>query len=378
MSDTQWYKITPADSWFFRDSRPANASEDQSDLDSLFPPHPQTVVGAIRAALARKLGWSDGREPWCAEIVKKLGDGFEDVAPLRFTSPLLAQGENDNLTLLFPAPSHLLGTVSLKATRSRVRVPVFEPSHWLEPAAEACAIGGQLSRNVRLPSFPILEDSSGARLRTAEGFWISTQGMQQVIDGQKPDAGDLHHDSTLFDIEHRIGIDRSPENRSMYSPGHVRLKDEISLVVGVSGLSAELTVPNRFPLGGESRMSFCEKLCNSPDLPQSTDGDCLMLVSPARFAGCWFGAGPEDPASLLDDSFLGSVRTCSIDRPARIGGYDSRVSQPQSLQAYCPSGSVWWLEESARLTVDSWCISVGERTTLGYGMALLGKSPLNW
>ena len=51
----------PLDTLFFRDGRPYHQGElSQAGVASLFPPFPSTLVGAIRAACARALGWTSG------------------------------------------------------------------------------------------------------------------------------------------------------------------------------------------------------------------------------------------------------------------------------------------------------------------------------
>ena len=76
-------RLEPLDTWFFRDGTPFTAdSAPQEDVRSLFPPHPPTVAGALRAALALSRGWS-GRGRWSQEIAGVLGDGPERVSVVR-------------------------------------------------------------------------------------------------------------------------------------------------------------------------------------------------------------------------------------------------------------------------------------------------------
>ena len=45
-------ELQPVDTWFFRDGTPFTMGKaPQENVGSVFPPHPATVVGAIRAAL---------------------------------------------------------------------------------------------------------------------------------------------------------------------------------------------------------------------------------------------------------------------------------------------------------------------------------------
>ena len=94
--------LHPLDTLFFRDGRPYNQDDPgQAEAASVFPPHPPTVVGAVRAALARAMGWPS--KTWDKT---KLGDGVDwqagdgALGPLSFAGPyVLRNGEP-----LFPAP----------------------------------------------------------------------------------------------------------------------------------------------------------------------------------------------------------------------------------------------------------------------------------
>ncbi|MEX2381429.1 MAG: type III-B CRISPR module-associated Cmr3 family protein, partial [Opitutales bacterium] len=63
--------LIPQDAWFFRDGRPYTKEEnDQSDVESLFPPVPSTLSGALRVALARNAPehpWKEGKR-WPSEL----------------------------------------------------------------------------------------------------------------------------------------------------------------------------------------------------------------------------------------------------------------------------------------------------------------------
>ena len=68
--------LSPIDTLFFRDSRAyAVVSTSAEQLGGQFPPYPTTVVGALRAWLARGNGWS-GRGRWGPAVADVLGDGY--------------------------------------------------------------------------------------------------------------------------------------------------------------------------------------------------------------------------------------------------------------------------------------------------------------
>ena len=98
-------QFVPLDTWFFRDGTPFTAqSAPQEDVGSLFPPYPPTLVGALRAALARANGWDEAGR-WPPELCEVLGDGPEDLGVLSFAGPFLLRDGQP----LFQAPRHLLG-----------------------------------------------------------------------------------------------------------------------------------------------------------------------------------------------------------------------------------------------------------------------------
>ena len=102
---TVGFQFDPVDTLFLRDGTPfALDSSPQEDVESLFPPYPPTMVGAIRAAIARCNGWRFGA-CWPKHLNSVLGNGPDDLGTLKFTGPIvLRKGEP-----LFPFPRHVLG-----------------------------------------------------------------------------------------------------------------------------------------------------------------------------------------------------------------------------------------------------------------------------
>jgi len=99
-------QLRPTDTLFFGSGAPFAAEGVQVDVQGVFPPYPATVVGAIRAWIARSQGWS-GYGRWPIRLNAVLGDGPEELLALRFSGPyLLRDGER-----LFPMPASVVGTV---------------------------------------------------------------------------------------------------------------------------------------------------------------------------------------------------------------------------------------------------------------------------
>lgn len=368
---TSWYRLEPTDAWFFRDGKPSNQGEDQSDLESLFPPHPSTIVGALRAALAREQGWN-GQGKWDQKLNQMLGDGFDDLGQLEFTGPLLEKDECP----LFPMPVHVLG----KADEDK---KAFEPRDWLVPSEKpiTCDMG-----DVHLPKrLGMYKTGNGDKAPgPADRFSVTTVGMKKILDGDLPSLEDCIHRDKLFRLEGRVGIERSIETRTtgegaMYSPRYIRLKPGVRLIVGISGLLHGWELPRFFPLGGESRLAACDKIDppSFPSRPTEIDKGLVVLVAPAHFAdGNWWGASPGDDAQKLASALRGSVLTASFHRPLRIGGWDTCNQQARALLPHVRPGAVWWLDGGMKVAAsEGKHIQIGDRTAYGYGLAFLGKQP---
>jgi len=202
-----WLKLEPVDAWFFRDGRPSNRGEDQSDLESEFPPNSATVVGAIRAALARQQGWN-GRGSWDARLHTVLGDGFDNLGTLSFLGPLLMQGNE----LLFPMPQHVVG----HSVDGR-----FQPVGLLVPSKHRISTD---CGEIQLPTLPDdwrdqlvhgLSDVQRNRPpEPASDLFVTSTGMSRILGGELPAVDDCRRSSDLFAYESRVGIRRDAATRT--------------------------------------------------------------------------------------------------------------------------------------------------------------------
>ncbi len=399
----RWLQIDPVDAWFFRDGRPSNRGEDQSDIVSEFPPNPSTVVGALRAALARQHGWNPQHDKsWdkIPELKDLLGDG-DDFGRLSFLGPLLMKkGE-----LLWPLPQHVTGQTQdgqfvpsalLEPSKEFYTANVGQAAHENVPVAElvksfesapsaskvltTSATTGRLNceGDVRLPVLPDESNDDSGRKKPPkhpDDMWVTTTGLNRILGGVLPDSKHCCSSDDLFVHEARVGLRRNPESRTterndLYSPRYVRLRRGVSLVQGVQGLPKDWTIPELITLGGESRLAAVETLAKAPEFPQPNRSgpDIVCCLTHARFDDAWWGAGPSDVASALSGELkTGTVITAAIDRPRLIGGW-SFQSGPLPLRPHVPAGSVWWLEDCV---CNGGLLQLGASRACGYGLAVV-------
>lgn len=361
--------IEPMDTLFFRDGQSYVQGEPwQADVASRFPPSPNTLIGAIRATLARSLGWSgQARESWSAELTAQLGDG-DDLGPLTFRGPLLRRGAE----LLLPAPAALLAQASESPSGEVAALVRLRPGQ-----PRRCDLGEE----VRLP-VP-LEPRTG--LKPLDGAWIGRNGLEAWLRSETPAPATIVQAKDLWRLESRVGIARDADtrttgDRALYSPRHVRLARGVSLWLQVTGLSpalgARVLLGRPHPLGGEGRSVWIESGEDSAALPNcpalNADGGRLhyqvLLLTPADLAR------PPVPGAAIE-GLPGHLVSACLSPPSLIGGWDSRQHAPLPLRPHLAAGSVLFMEAQADQLGTVQALHgrhIGVRGAWGFGWILVG------
>jgi CRISPR-associated protein Cmr3 len=374
--------LRPIDAWFFRDGRPYNENEsNQTGVESVFPPSPQTIVGAIRAALARSQGWSGrSRERWNEKLRKSLGDGFEHLGELRFTAPMPArlngQGNGgDTAEPLYPLPMHVIG-LSGRDDETKHNWTLLAPAE--KPLL--CDQG-----EVHLPT------ASGEGLNSSEGRWVTTAGLTRILAGDPPLREHIVPSEALWKQEYRVGLARADETRTaeegmLYSPVFVRPQRYTVLAVSIAGLASDWRIPELIALGGEGRMAECVEVrpFDLPPAPGPISGSrerrfVVVLLSPLCLAvgADLVAKGPGKGECLpgLDGTRI--VSAC-VGKPIRIGGWNSLESRPLPLRPHLPAGSVFFCE-CDNGTIESVLSKHGEHlgdmVAYGFGRIVIGAWP---
>jgi len=354
----------PLDTFFFRDGRPYTQGEsEQADVASLFPPSPSTLVGALRAAAARAMGWN-GRGAWDTSIHEALGDGLS-LGPLRCRGPWLRQhGE-----ILYPLPANLCIDASEQHTA------LLQPG----PGRD-CDLGD----GVRLPTLPS-NAPKVAGWKPATDHWLTAQALEQALQAEPPVVRSIIRQHALWSPEARVGIERNASTRTteegaLYSPRHIRLTQATALCLQVHGLSNQVLAQlaqQPHPLGGESRLAWITPVTNPPPIPpmaaslQRVDGSIcftLNLTTPLPLAA------PPHPGGNLS-GVPGTIVSACLPRPQMLGGWDSLAQRPLPLVPHLVPGSVFFMQadaaqEMAVRALHGTCI--GTHPAWGWGHVLVG------
>lgn len=376
--------LHPLDTLFFRDGRPYNQDDpSQAEAVSVFPPYPPTVVGAVRAALARAKGWPNAQWP-----TAELGDGVNwqqgdgPLGPLRFSGPYVVKDNEP----LFPAPLCLVRGKTKNGGADVIgRLIPGEPLD-CDLASRVC--------------LPVVKDRSDVEgWKVLEDAWLKAAGMQRVLDGSVPDPReDVLKADEIWQREPRAGIQRHPEKRvtmrfepqdgepakgALYAAAHVRLCPGVALAMTLEHGGGDL--PHALaPLGGESRSAWLEaldrpvELPKAPNLQAEADGKLrytVIHITPADLGEDWPGPG-ETLGDAQGQKLPGRILSACIGRPVRVGGWDGIKKQPLPLRPLIPAGSVWFLEASAEeaKTLGNWHgRAIGRATGWGFGRVLMGR-----
>jgi CRISPR-associated protein Cmr3 len=388
--------LHPTDTVFFRDGRPYNQGDPtQAEAASVFPPHPPTVVGAVRAAVARALGWSGGA--WDDAMRDRLGDGVDwqqgdaQLGRLRFRGPYVYLLKNPHKSShrpepLFPAP---LCLVTRQGDGDENIFGQLAPGQAVE-----CDLDGR--DKVRLPVMP------GEGWKVVGRTWLTADGMTRVLNEENPGRSEVFNPSDLWRPEPRVGIQRHTDTRTtgrfeardgeppkgaLFAASHVRLAKDVALAVvvaGLEGLPAAGLGGNLAPLGGEGRSAWIEQrdeefpTPKAPDLRPGEDGVLrytASLVTPADVGRDWPSTGGRLVGS--DGKALpGHVVSACTGRAIAVGGWDSAARRPLPLRPLVPAGSTWFLEADAdeKETIQSWHgRAIGKSAGWGFGHVLIGR-----
>lgn len=374
-----------------RDGKPFNQSDEgASSAQSIFPPFPPSVVGAIRLALAEQNGFDGRAASWPSA---RLGDGTNwqaspsQLGPVRFSAPrLVLNHKTHGRVPLFPCPLHLV-----RGSRPPSEEPVFA---LLIPR-------GPFETDLGTVNLPMAEpDLVG--VKACEGDFLTLSGMEKVLNGSAPvqssrtelttawDPIDLPADiismSALWSVESRVGIGLNVETRAankgqIYSASHIRPRDELGIEVETlfeGDIFEFQRCLQRF--GGEHRFASIEALKPDqatvlPAPPESlvnSDGGYVyaaIAISPVVFDEL---PGPGEWVPGLE----GNLLSACFGKTQTVGGWSSAKPNvgPMPLRQVLPAGSVFFMrcadEEKA---ISRHGGSIGIAGEWGFGQILIAR-----
>ena len=394
--------IEPAEALLFRTGRPFNAGENNF-AETIFPPTPETVQGAVRAMIAAQ--WNKAQTDKArtidevfneSVIVKLIGrrvGNRNTYGQFRITGLTLGwrDKETKRIHRLFPAPAHIIqATVKEGASKTTVRARLVPKAVSQETSNHPP--GKQLL-------FPELEGRKTAGKSEALDGWLTAQGLQRAL-SQKgvPESADIVPAHKIYERESRLGIGinsatKTTEEGYLYQVQMIRMQPHYGFVVDIEfgeeqfgdselpqrehrtdgpGTLSELAFLEHgwLSLGGEQRAArFAvlkpEEIAEEKDISRSTPGRLLYFATSAYFKNGWL---PPITGILEVEPF-----TAAIQRYQPIGGWllnPGNAGGASKITRRCiPAGSVYFFDTpvsaSQSLSEYGWQI--------GFGIAYTGE-----
>lgn len=398
--------IEPTEPLLFRTGRPFNAGENNF-AETIFPPTPETLQGALRAMIAVQWGRAQTDKTRTINeifnegaIVKLIGrrvNGKNIYGRFRITGLTLGRRNQatQKVERLFPAPSHIIrATLAQEETNKTMTKSVR-----LIPASEVAREGMSNHPSGKKMLFPALSGHKTAGKSEALEGWLTEQALKVALSKEDipDDAEETIPTHKVYVRESRLGIGmnnatKTTEEGYLYQVQMIRMQPNYGFVVdiqlgeeqyGDSDLPHEeqrtdiLGVPmdlnflreGWLTLGGEQRAARfevlkLESIAEEQSITRATSGKILYFATPAYFKNGWL---PEDPTILPAEPV-----TAAINRYQTIGGWylnpHNAGGEGKTTRRCVPAGSVYFFDKPVSVTQPfteyGWQI--------GYGIAYTG------
>ncbi len=328
--------------------------------ESVVPPWPSVLAGALRSALLVHKGYDLARFAR-GEILADPELGTP-THPGTFTLThfhLARRFGDGRVEPLFGFPADLVANTRSDGAIDIRRVLPHKPADGILSSATTEMLA-------------VLPEKE--RAKPVTGLWLNPAGWRSHLNGQKIDPGkDILETEKLWKLDTRVGVGLDPiqrraaEGKLFTVQGVVPRKKEhgkpdgdvpfdVGFLAGVTG--AELPVLLTLRLGGDGRGALAERVESA--IPEANygaivkAGRCrLILTTPGLFPGGWRPIGVREEGRDLRFELHG-VKGClvcaAVPRAEIISGWDiakwtTGRGGPKPAQRVAPTGSVYWLEE---------------------------------
>jgi CRISPR-associated protein Cmr3 len=393
--------IEPTEPLLFRTGRPFTAGEN-TFAESIFPPTPETLQGALRAAIA--VHWGKEQNPpirslielfqqdALVQLVGERTDERETYGQFRITSltPGRRNPETQKIERLFPAPSHILHVTLKDGVRKKFRRLAL-----LQPKMHGAATTPTPSAYLLFPDMSGYTTAGKAENLTG---WLTPLGLRAVLQGDLPREHKSHllKNEDLYTREPRLGIGMQDEKKTtregyLYQVQMIRMQPWYGFVVDIAfgeqrygAIDAPSAQEQRtdtpqtlaflkkgwLTLGGEQRAAHFTVL-GSRDIAEEDmiaskqQGNLVYFATPAYFRQGWL---PEDLTL-----FPAQPITAALHHYQLIGGWYLNTRNAgggsKSMRRCVPAGSAYFFDQP--ITIQRPLTEYGWQ--IGYGITYTGE-----
>jgi CRISPR-associated protein Cmr3 len=369
--------IEPTEPLLFRTGRPFDPGE-SAFAESLFPPTPETLQGAIRAAIAAN--WeptknSDSAAPFNDPNLTYFIGNRDGYGCFRITSISLGRYNSktpEEVERLFLPPAHII--------RDDKKIVRLSP----QPIGES--IYTDIPNGIEYMLYP--EQPVEGKLKPLGG-WITEETLQNVLSTQQELSNiEVIKAHDIYEREARLGIGvqkgtKATEEGFLYQIQMIRMKPEFGFVIDFHFVAAspektslddaQIKEKLNFPedgwltLGGEQRAAYFRVLptLSKSNRVQPKERTLLYLATPASFTDGW---KPSSHFAPLDNP-----QAAIVNRYESIGGWKlnpgDAKGNSKTMRRCVPAGSVYFFNSVVQIpeSVTDYGMEIG------YGITYTGE-----
>jgi len=311
------------DVWLFRDGRPFDALSDHR-AESLFPPYPSVIQGAIRSHHLVVKGVDLCNKQKIAEAVGTT----EDYKSLRLRGPFIVRRENGKIVRYLPQPADAVKVTGGEKHKIKTASPP-------QAVPDTIATGSATTHLLGLQDEPVKGEPN---------LWFAEKTLFSYLAGEEVSGFPA---SKLFKRESRYGIGRDDQSYTskdgaFYEVEFIRPCLDVGLLVEVNGYE-DWPAEGAMRIGGEGRGAYFHQI-DAPVWPSPPEvlpspRFKLYFATPACFEGGW-----QPREGNWTKFFTGSVKlaAAALNRYESIGGFDWAGNRQKPARRCVPAGSVYY------------------------------------
>jgi len=338
--------IKPLETFLFRNAKPFDTGDNLAE--SVFPPFPSTIYGAIRTAvISQKNQYNSFIQKEDNPINKEIGSK-DNLGNFAISNLYLIQKSIFQDNQLFPVPRDFV-MKSKDNPNEYNKFKLYSLQKVENSNFETQSICSDL----------IFYKASEQKMSHIEGGWINN--IEKYLKG---DIENLTYTKSnqIFKIEEKIGIALDYEkgtakDQMLFNQRRLRLKNDFALSIKINNLTS--IEPEGILTLGQDRKIFSYSVQEDVNIVSDSTVDLIKekIQQTKKFklvftTSVLFKEGLL-PKNILPDSWIWEnddsklqikIRSIFSGRPIAVGGWDIQHHRPKPLRKTIPSGSVFYCE----------------------------------
>ncbi|MDE3840933.1 type III-B CRISPR module-associated protein Cmr3 [Bacillus methanolicus] len=328
--------LKPVDTFFFKNHQVTEAGND-TVMDGIFPPRPNTIYGALRAAYIHEYATFEEFAQQGNDMVKKWMGTPNETGEFQITYC----GLEYNKIFYLPLP------LDYQVVEAEEKIIAY-PLH-LKKDTELSSQSGKWR----------LFSNRNEKSKSSSHQFVPIQHWKEAILNHQP-IRHLSHAAQMLSGEEKLGIalnyqERKAEEHYLYRMVKWKFKEEGAFVVYTSS-SPDFSSVKFARIGGENRPWIVKQ--NEEIFSLWTEGELqtlseqirktniakIILLAPAIWENGSRPGSFDGEQIVLPNGLRVKLLAAAIGRPELYGGWDIANHRPKPRKPMVPAGSVLYIE----------------------------------